>query len=59
MKRECPEWAANIGLEVRVLTSETQCEPLSITSLLRQIDASEAAMISGEGFNKADAKRPQ
>lgn len=53
MKRECPEWAANIGVEVRRLTDETQYEPPSVASLLRQIDASELAMRSGESINKA------
>jgi hypothetical protein len=57
MKRECPQWAANIGKEVRLLTHETQCEPPSIASLLRQIDESELAMRSGEGANKVDRKK--
>ena len=56
MKRECPEWAAKIGGEVRLLTDETSCEPPSIASLLRQIDESELAMRS-KGIDQLDPWR--
>ena len=54
MKRECPEWAAKIGAEVRLLTNETHCEPQPIASLLKQIDESELAMTSSEGTNQVN-----
>ena len=58
MKRECPEWASNIGVQVRLLTNdEPHNEKSAIASLLRQIDESELAMRSGEGA--VEAKRPQ
>ena len=57
MQRECPEWAAKIGVEVRLLTKETHCEPQSIASLLRQIDESELAMRSGEGTKKVERQK--
>jgi hypothetical protein len=44
MRRECPEWAAYIGVVVRLLTNEIQGETDAIASLLRQIDERERAM---------------
>ena len=43
MQRECPEWAAYIGLVVRLLANESRNEPLSMVALLRQIDDEEHA----------------
>jgi hypothetical protein len=48
MKNECPEWAARIGAEVRLLAQEHRCELNYLTSLLRQIDASELATTSDD-----------
>ena len=58
MKSECPEWAAKIGLEVRRLTEETQCQPQSIESLLRQMDESELAMQRATGGNNQVDLKP-
>ena len=44
MQRDCPEWAAYIGVVVRLITNELHSEPAAIASLLKQIDESEAAM---------------
>ena len=58
MKRECPEWAAKIGVEVRLLTEETACEPQTIPSLLREIDERELEMRRATGGgSQADPKR--
>ena len=56
MKSECPEWAANIGVQMRHLTEDPCREPQSLASLLRRIDESEAALKGGGGANKIDAK---
>jgi hypothetical protein len=60
MKNECPEWAANIGVEVRLLTKETRWVTPSITSLLSQIDESENALRrETHGATCADEVDPQ
>jgi hypothetical protein len=58
MRNECPEWAARIGVEVRHLTKESPFEPDYIAFLLRQIEASELALRSGnEGDDQFDPRR--
>ena len=44
MQPDCPEWAAYIGVVVRLLASEPHYEPHAIAPLLRQIDETELAM---------------
>jgi hypothetical protein len=53
MQSEIPEWAAYIGVVVRLIASEPHSEPDRISSLLREIDASEAAMRHEGGFELA------
>ena len=43
MQRDCPEWAAYIGVVVRLITNETDHPPPAMVDLLRQIDEREAA----------------